>query len=161
MRPLSLVVRTGCDVFAWFMIVFGVNVLVHGYMSPGGGFQGGAIIATFIAFLLVAYGGKKVLSWVNETIYDVFFDELGLLGFFVLAFMGFPNSFFYNFLATPLDMVNAAWHGIIPAAGTIALMSVAVGVEVTGALSMIILTMFKGIRLFSESPLEEELGHDR
>ena len=72
MNPLSVVVRTGCDLFAWFMVVFGVNVLVHGYMTPGGGFQGGAIIATFTAFLLVAYGGRKLLGWANEKIFDLF-----------------------------------------------------------------------------------------
>ena len=161
MKPLSLIVRTGCDIFAWFMVVFGVNVLVHGYMTPGGGFQGGAIIATFTTFLLVAYGGRKVFSWVNESIYDVVFDEIGLLGFFILGFMGFPNSFFYNFLAIPFETLKAAGEGIIPGAGTNALMSIAVGIEVTGALSMVVLTMFKGIRLFSEGTLEEELGHDR
>lgn len=100
MNPLSVVVRTGCDLFAWFMVVFGVNVLVHGYMTPGGGFQGGAIIATFTAFLLVAYGGRKLLGWANEKIFDLF-EEVGLLAFFFLAFMGFPVTFFYNYLVKP------------------------------------------------------------
>lgn len=157
MNPLSIVVRTGCDLFAWFMIVFGVNVLVHGYVSPGGGFQGGAIIATFMAFLVVAHGGRKVFAWANEKVYDLF-DEIGLLAFFTLAFLGFPISFFYNFLAQPLGS-EATW--IIPGAGTTVLMSIAVGLEVTGALSLIILTMYKGIRMFRMDPMEEELGHDR
>jgi len=161
LRPLSVVVRTGCDFFAWFMIVFGVNIVLHGYMTPGGGFQGGAIIATFLVFLLVAYGGKKVLSWANETIYEILFEELGLLCFFILAFLGLNNSFFYNFLAVPLGTVSSGILSIFPSSGTTALMSVAVGIEVTGALSLVILTMFKGIRLFIQNPPEEELGHDR
>ncbi len=155
MNPLSVVVRTGCDLFAWFMVVFGVNVLVHGYMTPGGGFQGGAIIATFTAFLLVAYGGRKMHGWANEKIFDLF-EEVGLLAFFVLAFMGFPITFFYNYLVKPLSA-----GGVIPPAGTTALMSIAVGLEVTGALSMIILTMFRGIRMFETVPMKEEFGHDR
>ena len=158
MQPLSLIVRVGCDLFAWFMLVFGVNVIIHGYMSPGGGFQGGAIAATFIVFLLVAYGSRKVHSWVNEGIYDVVFYELGLLSFILLAFFGLPASFFYNYLGTPLGTASS---GMVPGAGTIFFMSIAVGIEVTGALSLVILTMHRGIRLFSESPMEEELGHDR
>lgn len=157
MNPLSIVVRTTCDLFAWFMVVFGANVLVHGYMSPGGGFQGGAIIATFTVFLLVAYGGKKMLAWVNEKVFDLF-DEVGLLLFFLLAFLGFPVSFFFNFLSKPLAENTAG--ALIPGAGTIALMSIAVGLEVTGALSLIILTMYKGIRFFRTGSMEEELGHD-
>lgn len=155
MNPLSVVVRTGCDLFAWFIVVFGVNVLVHGYMTPGGGFQGGAIIATFTAFLLVAYGGRKLLGWANEKIFDLF-EEVGLLAFFFLAFMGFPVTFFYNYLVKPL-----AAGGVVPPAGTTALMSIAVGLEVSGALSMVILTMYRGIRMFETAPMEEEIGHDR
>ena len=155
MNPLSVVVRTGCDLFAWFMVVFGVNVLVHGYMTPGGGFQGGAIIATFTAFLLVAYGGRKLLGWANEKIFDLF-EEVGLLAFFLLAFMGFPVTFFYNYLVKPLSA-----GGVVPPAGTTALMSIAVGLEVSGALSMVILTMYRGIRMFETAPMEEEIGHDR
>ena len=56
MKPLSVVVRTGCDLFAWFMVIFGAYVIIHGDVTPGGGFQGGAVVATFLAFLLVAYG---------------------------------------------------------------------------------------------------------
>lgn len=158
MNPLSLIVRVGCDLFAWFMLVFGTNVIIHGYMSPGGGFQGGAIAATFIVFLLVAWGSRRVHSWVNERIYDVLFEELGLLSFIILAFLGLPTSFFFNYLATPLG-VASPWF--TPGAGTIFFMSIAVGIEVTGALSLVILNMHRGIRLFSESPMEEELGHDR
>ncbi|OPZ36766.1 MAG: hypothetical protein BWY99_01976 [Synergistetes bacterium ADurb.BinA166] len=40
-------------------------------------------------------------------------------------------------------------------------MSVAVGLEVTGALSLIILTMHRGIRMFRGEDLEPETGHDR
>ena len=160
MNPLSLVVRNGCAAFSWFMVVFGVNIVVHGYMTPGGGFQGGAIIATCTALLLVAYGGRKLLSCVYEKVYDAF-DEFGLLAFLLLAFLGFPNSFFYNFLVKPFTVAGESTASAIPEAGTIALMSIAVGFEVTGALSLIILTMFKGVRFFRAGSPEEELGHDR
>ena len=157
MNPLSVVVRTVCDLFAWFMIVFGVNVLLHGYVTPGGGFQGGAIIATFIAFLLVAYGGRRVASRVNDRLFDLF-EEVGLLVFFILAFLGLPVTFFFNFLAKPLA---ESAGGFIPGVGTVALMSVAVGLEVTGALSLIILTMHRGFRMFWGVDLEPATGQDR
>ncbi len=40
-------------------------------------------------------------------------------------------------------------------------MDIAVGLEVAGGLSLIVIYMFKGIRLFRETKFEEELSHDR
>ena len=164
MNPLSVVVRTVCDLFAWFMIVFGVNVLVHGYVTPGGGFQGGAIIATFIAFLLVAYGGRRVASRVNDRLFDLF-EEVGLLVFFILAFLGLPVTFFFNFLAKSGGLFGNVVPigpnaGALNTSGTIALMNLSVGLEVVGGLSMILLYMFSGAH--PEEPFgREEAGHDR
>lgn len=161
MNPLSVVVRKGCDIFAWFMVVFGANVIIHGDLTPGGGFQGGAIVATFLTFLLVAYGGNRLLSWVNERFYTSLVG-FGLLLFIGLAFMGFPTSFFYNFVSVTHEAAMAGGaHGIIPPSGTIALMDIAVGIEVAGGLSLIVIYMFKGIRLYETSPVGTECGHDR
>ena len=160
MRPLSIVVRTGCDLFAWFLVIFGSTIIIHGDVTPGGGFQGGAIVATFLSLLLVAYGGKKLLAWVNVGIFNGML-VFGLLAFFLLGFLGFPHSFFFNFLAGPHEIAQATGHGVIPPSGTIALMDIAVGLEVAGGLSLIVLSMFKGVRLFREEHFEEESGHDR
>jgi multicomponent Na+:H+ antiporter subunit B len=143
------------------MVVFGTNVIIHGDLTPGGGFQGGAIVATFLSFLLVAYGGKRLLSWVNERFYTSLVG-FGLLLFLGLAFMGLPTSFFYNFASVTHQAALAGGaHGIIPPSGTIALMDIAVGIEVTGGLSLIVIYMFKGIRLYETSPSGTECGHDR
>jgi len=80
MRPLSIVVRTICNIFAWFVAIFGAYVILHGHLTPGGGFQGGAIVATFIALLLVAQGGKNFLGWVKKEIFSSF-EGAGLVAF--------------------------------------------------------------------------------
>ncbi len=160
MKPLSIVVRTCCDMFAWFMVVFGSYVIIHGDVTPGGGFQGGAIVATFMALLLVAYGGEKVLSWVKFSFYNGLLI-VGLLLFLLFGFSGMANSFFYNFLAVPEAVALAGGaHGIIPPSGTIALMDIAVGIEVTGGLTLILLYMFKGTRMFNLIEMGGETGHD-
>ncbi|ADE57391.1 MULTISPECIES: MnhB domain-containing protein [Aminobacterium] len=160
MKPLSVVVRTGCDIFAWFMVVFGSYVIIHGVMTPGGGFQGGAVAATFIALLLVAYGWKRLKNWLNEGIYNGMIG-FGLLSFIVLGFMGMPTSFFYNFISIPAAEVAKSGHGIFHPSGTIALMNLAVGFEVVGELSLLIIHMFKGTRLFDTYEIGGESGHDR
>ncbi len=160
MKPLSVVVRTGCDMFAWFLVVFGAYVIIHGDVTPGGGFQGGAIVATFVALLLVAHGGEKVLGWIKLDIYNGFLTT-GLLLFLLLAFSGMGNAFLYNFLAVPEAVAQAGGaHGIIPPSGTIALMDIAVGLEVAGGLTLIIMYMFKGSNMTNISEIGGETGHD-
>ncbi len=163
MRPMSLIVRTICHTFAWFLVVFGAYVIVHGHLTPGGGFQGGAVAATATALLLVAYGGSHIFEWYRTSVMTLM-ESLGLLAFVAFGCLGFSRTFFYNALAgsgaflfgdrTPLGPNP----GVLNSTGTIALMNLAVGVEVVAGLSMILLMMFKGLR-----PQEtgKEAGHDR
>jgi len=164
-NPLSVVVRTICDIFAWFLGIFGAYVIIHGHISPGGGFQGGAVVATMAALLLVAYGGKKVLSFVRPGIYTGM-EATGLLVFITAGFLGIGTTFFYNFLAGQGGLFGSVVplgpnSGILNSAGTISLMNMAVGLEVVSGLSLILIYMFKGIRLFEGREGRSERGHDR
>jgi multicomponent Na+:H+ antiporter subunit B len=159
MKPLSVIVTSVCDIFAWFMIVFGVYVINNGHNTPGGGFQGGAITATFLSFLLVAYGGTRFWHWVWERIYGVMV-VVGLLAFFFFGCFGFPNSYFFNSLAIPEGGVPLSeW---LPYSGTISLMDLAVGCEVVGGLSLVIIYMYGSIRMMETGAgMGGERGHDR
>jgi multicomponent Na+:H+ antiporter subunit B len=159
MKPLSVIVTSVCDFFAWFMIVFGVYVINNGHNTPGGGFQGGAIVATFLSFMLVAYGGKRFWAWVRKGMYG-FLEFLGLVAFFIFGCLGFPNSFFYNSVSIPEGgKVLSEW---LPYSGTISLMNVAVGFEVVGALSLVIIYMYGSIRMIDTGAgMGGERGHDR
>jgi multicomponent Na+:H+ antiporter subunit B len=159
MKPLSVVVTSVCDFFAWFIIVFGVYVINNGHNTPGGGFQGGAIVATFLSSMLVAYGGKRFWSWVRKGVYS-FLEFLGLVAFFIFGCLGFPNSFFYNSAAVSWgEKPLSEW---LPYCGTISLMNVAVGFEVVGALSLIIIYMYGSVRMIETGAgMGGERGHDR
>ncbi len=165
MNPLSVVVRTICDVFAWFMGIYGVYIIIHGHLTPGGGFQGGAVVATMAAFLLVSHGGKNLLSFAKPGFYSGI-ETTGLLVFITTGFLGLSATFFYNFLAGRGGLFGAVIpigpnSGILNSAGTISVMNMAVGLEVIGGLSLILIYMFKGIRLFDDHPGGSESGHDR
>ncbi len=160
MKPLSIVARTVCDLFAWFLVIFGVYVIVHGDVTPGGGFQGGAIVASFMALLLVAHGGKRVLDWVKLAVYWslMFF---GLLLFITLGLSGIPHgTLMYNFLSVPHDVAVNMVHGVIPLSGTIGLMDLAVGIEVAGALTIILIVMFRWMMTDVAGDSGKETGYD-
>ena len=50
----STTVRTISRLVAPFVQIFGLYVIMHGHSSPGGGFQGGVILAS--SFMLLAIG---------------------------------------------------------------------------------------------------------
>ena len=46
---MTKIVRTTADLFFPFCLVFGLYVVVHGHLTPGGGFQGGAVVGGYHA----------------------------------------------------------------------------------------------------------------
>ena len=53
---MTKIVRTTADIFFPFCLVFGLYVVIHGHLTPGGGFQGpgGTVSTDTVAKALVA-----------------------------------------------------------------------------------------------------------
>ena len=109
------------------MISLGVYIVVHGAITPGGGFQGGVILAA--APLVVFVGGRylRMKRLVPHALVGIG-EALGAIGFGLLGLGGliFTGIFFKNFL--PLGDA-----GHLLSAGMEPLASIAVGLEVSGA----------------------------
>ena len=52
----SIIVKTLCRLLVPFIQVFGLYIIMHGHSSPGGGFQGGVVLASSFILLAIAYG---------------------------------------------------------------------------------------------------------
>jgi multicomponent Na+:H+ antiporter subunit B len=122
----SLLVRvTGLGLVAPTILV-GIYIVAHGHQTPGGGFQGGVILATalLLTYLSADYMTMRAVgpTWLLELA-----EGLGAAGFALIGLGGlvFGSAFFENFLGkgTP---------GELPSAGTIPLSNAAVGLAVTG-----------------------------
>ena len=122
----SLVVRvTGLGLVAPTILV-GIYIVAHGHQTPGGGFQGGVILATalLLVYLSADYMTMRAVgpTWLLEVA-----EGLGAAAFALIGLGGlvFASAFFENFLGkgTP---------GELPSAGTIPLSNAAVGLAVTG-----------------------------
>jgi len=127
-QPASLVLYTGCKLLFPLILVFGTYTFIHGHLSPGGGFQGGAIIAS--GFLLIYLGCRerrinRVASNLVESLGGLVFLVIGLFG---LVFGGY---FLLNFL--PKGTTNALFS-----AGIIPIIYIAVGFKVGSELASII-----------------------
>jgi multicomponent Na+:H+ antiporter subunit B len=113
------------------LIVLGGYVIAHGAITPGGGFQGGVVVAAaaFVVFL----GGEVIaMKRVAPEKLLEFADAAGAAGFALIGVGGvlFASAFLENFL-------DLGKPGSLNSAGTIALVSVAIGIEVAGAFLLI------------------------
>jgi len=126
--PASLVLYTGCRLLFPLILIFGTYIFIHGHLTPGGGFQGGAIIAS--GFLLIYLGCRerrisRVASNMAESLGGLTFVVIGLVG---LVFGGY---FLLNFL--PKGIANALFS-----AGIIPIIYIAIGFKVGSELASII-----------------------
>jgi multicomponent Na+:H+ antiporter subunit B len=109
------------------LIVLGAYIVVHGAITPGGGFQGGVILACG-AFVVFLAGEAVAMKRVAPERLLEFADAAGAAGFALLGIGGliFAGVFFENFL-------DLGKPGSLNSAGTMALVSISIGIEVTGA----------------------------
>ena len=122
----SLPIRiTGLGLVAPTILV-GIYIVAHGHQTPGGGFQGGVILATALLLTYLA-GDYKTLRAVGPTRLIEVAEGMGAAGFAAIGLAGvvFGGFFFENVLGkgTPGELLSA---------GTIPLNNAAVGLAVTG-----------------------------
>ena len=152
---LSKMVRTVANQLIVFIVIFGLYVIVHGQVTPGGGFQGGAVIVSGVVMLLVAFNAKELKKSLRERSLSIM-ESSGALMFAALAFAGIGTAFFYNLLVgTPIFghvPPTGANPGDIWTGGVVPLMNLAVGIKVVAGLSAVVLAM----ALFSSGEEVEE-----
>src|SRR4051794_24524946 len=113
-------------------ILVGLYVVIHGHQTPGGGFQGGVILAT--ALLLVYLSDTYVtLRRVGPMALIEFAEALGAGSFALIGFAGLLWGAAYMENVLPLGTA-----GQLLSAGTIPLSSVAVGLAVTGGFAFML-----------------------
>ncbi|MCU0632460.1 MAG: sodium:proton antiporter [Methanolinea sp.] len=148
---MSKIVRTGANLLYPFIIIFGLYVIMHGHLTPGGGFQGGAVVATAAALVIVAYSYQEVTGIIRNVAMKAR-ESVGLLLFIGagIAALAVGTPFFYNFLANSgllfgMPVPFGPNPGDLNTAGVIPIMNVAVGIEVWGGLAIILLYMLSSV----------------
>jgi len=126
------------------VFIYSVYLIMHSHLTPGGGFQGGAVFASGVAFLIVAFGSQNIHKVLKEHHLSII-ESSGALIFIGLAFGGLATLFFYNFLVGSSVFGNIPPTGSNPGdiwtGGVIPFMNIGVGLKVIAGLSSILLVM--------------------
>jgi len=144
MSGMSKIVKTISSITFPFITIYGLYIIAHGHLTPGGGFQGGAVVASGCAMILVAYGSVWTMGKIKEKHLSIL-ESAGAIGFIGLAFLGliFGTMFFKNFLVGNDFLFGEIGKGLsnISTAGALPLMNFAVGLKVIAGLFGIVLVM--------------------
>ena len=102
---------TGSYLLVPLILLLGAYVFINGHLTPGGGFQGGAIIASAILLMLLTdplrHFSHRLISIV-ESISGLFFISLGVLGIF------FAGGFLDNRILPIGELGSLFSAGVIP-----------------------------------------------
>ena len=112
---MTIIVKTITRLTVGLILLYGIYIISHGHVSPGGGFAGGIIVALSFVNLMLAYGKDVALTKLPRGVAS-FFEGMGAIIFLSIALIGFTGGYFFiNFLSKgePFRLFSA---GIIPLA---------------------------------------------
>lgn len=145
----NVIIRCGCDKVLPLTAVYILYVILHGHLSPGGGFQGGVLMVALVALVYLGHGYERTVEAFSyhllhkaEGYASIFYVALGLLG--VAVGMQFAQNVLYQHGAV----------GDLYSTGTIFLMNVTVGIKVITGVGSIALLMLAALREESEKEVK-------
>jgi multicomponent Na+:H+ antiporter subunit B len=120
-----------------FVLLFGCYLVAYGHLSPGGGFQGGVVLASGIILLFLSKGVEPIqqlfpLPMVN------FAEMMGFLLFLMIGLAGLLVR--GHFLATILPVGIAEE---VPHAGFIFVLNLIIGLKVGAGITLLCIYLLK------------------
>ncbi len=93
-KGMSLIVKTITRLTVGIIFLYGVYIITHGHISPGGGFAGGVIIALAFIHLMLAYGKEEAFKKFSKAKAS-FFESFGAILFLGIAVTGIKAGYFF------------------------------------------------------------------
>jgi multicomponent Na+:H+ antiporter subunit B len=119
-------------VFLPVSLILGADVVVHGHLTPGGGFQGGVVLATGLHLLYIA-GSYPALRALRPLRWYEYGEAIGMGAVVALGVAGLIAG--AGFLA---NVLPTGVFGQLVSAGTVPLFSIAIGVEVASGVVVLL-----------------------
>lgn len=116
---------------AGITVLFGIYIASHGQLTPGGGFQGGVVIAAAPMLIYIAQNTEIFQRITSHPLLEIF-EALGAAGYGIIGVIPL-------ILGVPLltNVYPLGTTGNLFSAGSIALISACVGVEVAAAFMLL------------------------
>jgi multicomponent Na+:H+ antiporter subunit B len=136
MKGMSIIVKKTTQLISGMIFLYGIYVIAHGHLTPGGGFAGGVIIAGAFILITLAFG-SDLFKLVKEEMGTTIVESMATIIVVLIGSAGFlfgSKVFFNNFL--PKGVV-----GDLISAGDLPLYNIFVGMEVAASIFIIFLSL--------------------
>jgi len=137
-QGMTVIVKTITRTILAVIFVYGFYIILHGHLSPGGGFGGGVVLALGILGALLAYGRPVVQKWLNIRVLHSL-ESSGPLLFLAVGLIGLAGG--GAFLLNTLDKgrLYDLWSS-----GFILLLNIIIGVKVGLSLFLAVWALTEG-----------------
>jgi len=132
----NIIPKCGADAIIPFALIYIFYIILHGHLSPGGGFQGGVLMVGIVVLLYMGYGIKGLTGSVNK---HIMHKTEGFASIMYIAFAMLGIAYAGNFCQNVLS--NYGNIGDLFSSGTIFLMDTAVGVKVLTGVAVLAISM--------------------
>ena len=130
---MDVIIRTVAKGIFPFIILLGFFIILHGHLTPGGSFPGGAIVASGFALVAVAFGIKRAEMLVKEKTLHIMEGIVAMIIVILLLY----ESFIREYVVSEGEMFGL-WS-----APEILSLNVVGGIMVMCALTLIVFLMIK------------------
>lgn len=140
MMRMSTVTRTTIRMVSPFLVAYGAYLIVYGHLSPGGGFQGGVILALSVILMMIAQGYQDLKTTFRDKLVKGI-ESGAALGILLLAFSGLLfGTFFFNYLrgGTPGELFSG---------GIIAPFNVLIGFKIGASFTLVFYILIRRMNL--------------
>lgn len=136
----SPIIQLGARLLSPYIMLFGLYVIAHGHYSPGGGFQGGALLAASILLVRLASGQQIATTQLKEALTM----PMALMGIAIYFGTGLVSvlmgGYFLDYSELPIPGLEPAmlrFYGLL-------IIEVGIGLAVMAILVMLFDNMVKG-----------------
>jgi multisubunit Na+/H+ antiporter MnhB subunit len=137
MNGMTIIVKKVTQMICGVLFLYGIYIILHGHLTPGGGFAGGTIIAGSFILLILAFG-SEFLSLKKEETGSSILESSAILAFLIIPVIGMFLAGFGIFFVNYLPKGRL---GHLLSAGFAPLFNISVGMEVAAALVTIFLAL--------------------
>lgn len=136
----DLILREITSLLLPFIQMYGIYVIFHGHLSPGGGFAGGMILGISLVLYILVFGLDTCLRKVPHRLSSVM-ESLGTLWYAAVGLVGVLRG--ATFLMNKSAGIALGTPGKLFSSGLILIITIGVGMKVASTMLSLFYTLIE------------------